>query len=240
MKHLHWLCVCTLAAAAGTVATPAAATPPKGETRSGGLGWAFTGVFFNRGSLLSKELQYPTALGPDHEAGSLGASFGGGGGTLLFGSFWVGGKGFGAWMPGSSTSRGWERTSFGGGALELGFAAINRSVWLVTPFVEFGAIGYSVEVGSRMPSMQVANVEIPANAKGTFDAASATLGLGARGHRLILFNGSGMTAGIEFGALVSIAPGRWNLDGQPVQASRPSLAGGYLRFFLGGGGFYGD
>jgi hypothetical protein len=233
---------CAIVAAAALAAlfhtTAASAEPAPQPFRWGGLGYGFEGPILLGGSLLEQELLEPLALGTGYAAPSWGGSFGGGGGVLLGDQLWIGGQGHGTIAPSSSTTRGSARTSFGGGGFELGFAAVNNGLWLVTPFVGIGGLGYDVSVRSTVPGMRVGARDVPVGQTIEFKGGSATLGLGARGHRLLFWDNAGITVGWELGALFSMASSTWEVDGQSAQAGRPSLQGLYLRVLVGGGGFW--
>ena len=88
------------------------------------------------------------------ELATRGFMLGGGGGAVLGGHLWLGGKGFGILTAPFVNARGEAMLTGGGGGAELGYV-LSRSRMLVIPFFSFGAFGYGLEVtnksGQAMP-----------------------------------------------------------------------------------------
>jgi hypothetical protein len=206
----------------------------------GGLGFASAALFFGDMSALSSALAKPGAIGPSYDVAPAGVLVGGGGGALLFGHVWLGGKGFGLITSSSSAPNASTQRSSGGGGVELGYVIHPMQRALLIPFFGVGGFGYTVEVtnNSAAPIVIQSDLSIEPGQTKAFEAGFMTVDAGVRFQRLMFGRGGGFAAGFEVGVLASYQPGRWR-DGakELLENESARLSGGYVRFVLGGGGF---
>jgi hypothetical protein len=212
-----------------------------GRPRFGGIGFASIAPYFGDLSGLEDALRAPTALGASYGVGRTAVLLGGGGGAVLFGKLWLGGKGYGLWTGPFENARGKAALTGGGGGFEIGYVSSTRPKMLFIPFLGLGGFAYNLEVtnltGAPMPIQQSAL--IAPGASRTFIAGFATLDVGLRLQRLLFVRSSGLTAGVEVGLLRSLSTRPWQSD--PVELTNvpgASLDGAYVRVNFGGGGFW--
>ncbi|MET0592131.1 MAG: hypothetical protein ABW133_05495 [Polyangiaceae bacterium] len=217
--------------------------PPEGRPRRpwfGGLGYATVGPFFGDLSTLSTALRAPDALGESYDIGSAALTLGGGGGAVLFGHLWVGGKGVGLLTAPFKNARGEALLTGGGGGFELGYV-LYRPRTLIIPFFALGGYAYNVRVendtGRPMPLQNVLTLA-PGETR-DIHAGFATIELGIRVQRLLFARAGGFIGGFEAGLLRSLSSAPWKSDGAEfVNHPGAMIEGGYIRFTVGGGGFY--
>jgi hypothetical protein len=220
-------------------APPAAAAPARPFL--GGLGYASVAPFFGNLSGLDSALQAPDALGQSYGLGKSAVLLGGGGGAILFGHLWVGGKGYGLVTGASSNARGTATLSGGGGGFEFGYVVIPVEKLLLIPFFGFGGFGSELEVENKTNrAIRIQpGVTIPAGGTQVFSSGFPTLEIGLRVQRLLFFGSGGFTAGFEVGALSSFSSDPWKAGNVELTDQRGAvLQGGYARINLGGGGFW--
>jgi hypothetical protein len=229
------------------VATPAPNDSPCPECEYyarrpwfGGIGFASIAPYFGDLSGLEDVLRAPTALGASYGVGRTAVLLGGGGGAVLFGKLWLGGKGYGLWTGPFENARGKAALTGGGGGFELGYVVSTRPKMLFIPYLGLGGFAYNLEVTNLTPGpMAIAQQAVIAQgASRTFISGFATLDVGLRLQRLLFARSSGMTAGVEVGLLRSISTRPWQSD--PVELTDvpgASLDGAYVRVNFGGGGF---
>ncbi|HEY3495316.1 MAG TPA: hypothetical protein VGK73_11545 [Polyangiaceae bacterium] len=217
----------------------------------GGLGYFSIGPFFGdiAGGLESM-LRSPTALGASYSTPNAGLLMGGGGGAVLFGHLWLGGKGYGLFTGSFENTVGKVSTSGSGGGFELGYVMSPHPRMLILPFLGFGGFSYALEVenkssgnltdetGSLVPDGSGSRVIAAPGGKREFSAGFATLEAGIRLQRLIFSRSGGFSAGLELGFLSSFTSPAWETGGYEVtNAEGTSLEGVYVRLNIGGGGF---
>jgi hypothetical protein len=225
--------------------TPDPTPPPLPDERRrpwmGGLGYASIAPFFGEVSALESGLRAPEALGASYGLGDGALLLGGGGGAVLFGHLWLGGKGFGLLTTAFHNARGDAMLTGAGGAFELGYVLSTGPKMLVIPYFGFGGFAYNLEVTNnttgQMPLLNAFSLS-PRESK-VFTSGFATLEAGLRLQRLLFFARSGgLSAGLEFGVLRSLANGPW-LSGRSefTHEEGAKLDGVYVRVNIGGGGF---
>jgi hypothetical protein len=224
-------------------AKPVEPPPPAPAARPflGGLGYGSVAPFFGNLSGLDSALQAPDALGQSYGFGKAALLVGGGGGAILFGHLWVGGKGYGMFTGSSDNARGSATLRGGGGGFEVGYTVIPVEKLLLIPFFGFGGFGTELEVQNRTnrPIRIQPGVAIPANGTQIFSAGFPTLEIGLRVQRLLFFGSGGFTAGFEVGALSSFSSDPWRAGGVELTNQKGAvLQGGYARINVGGGGFW--
>jgi hypothetical protein len=206
----------------------------------GGLGYASIAPFFGEMSALESGLRAPEALGESYGIGRGALLLGGGGGAVLFGHLWLGGKGFGLLTSPFHNARGEAQLTGGGGAFELGYVLSPNAKMLVIPFFGLGGFSYNLEVTNnstqQMPLLNAFSLS-PDQSK-TFTAGFATMEVGLRLQRLLFSRNGGMSAGFEVGLLRSLSNGPW-LSGHSefTHEEGAKLDGVYARVNIGGGGF---
>jgi hypothetical protein len=199
---------------------------------------------------LESMLGSPTGLGASYGAPNAGLLLGGGGGAVLWGHLWVGGKGYGLVTAGFDNSFGNVSIGGGGGGFELGYVLSPNRRLLVIPF--FGAGGMnrsmSVENESDMVMLDATRslaerpdghriIAAPGETR-EFTAPVGTIEAGIRVQRLLFDGSGGFSAGFELGVLSSLLEPPWETEGYEVtNAEGASLEGVYVRLNLGGGGF---
>jgi hypothetical protein len=217
--------------------------PPRDHTRRpwfGGLGYVTIGPFFGDISTLDAALRAPDALGASYGVGSAALQVGGGGGAVLFGHLWLGGKGVGLATAPFKNARGEALLTGGGGGFELGYV-LARPHMLIIPFFALGGYAYNLRVendtSSPMPLQDV--LTIAPGQKRDIHAAFATIELGIRVQRLLFARAGGFIGGFEAGLLRSLSAAPWESDGREfVNHPGAQIEGGYVRITVGGGGFY--
>lgn len=217
--------------------------PPDARPRRpwfGGLGYATIGPFFGDLSTLGTALRAPDALGESYDVGSAALTLGGGGGAVLFGHLWIGGKGAGLLTAPFKNARGEALLTGGGGGFELGYV-LYRPRMLVIPFFSLGGYAYNLRVendtGRPMPLQNVLTLA-PGQTR-DIQAGFATIELGLRVQRLLFARSGGFIGGFEAGLLRSLSAAPWKSDGAEfVNHSGAMIDGVYVRITLGGGGFY--
>jgi hypothetical protein len=205
----------------------------------GGIGFASIAPYFGDLSGLEDALRAPTALGARYGVNRTAVLLGGGGGAVLFGKLWLGGKGYGLWTGPFENARGKAALTGGGGGFEIGYV-VARPRMLFIPYLGLGGFAYNLEVTNLTsgPMTIQQQAVIGSNSSRTFISGFATLDVGIRVQRLLFWHSSGLTAGIEAGLLRSISTRPWQSD--PVEltdVSGASLDGSYIRVNFGGGGF---
>jgi hypothetical protein len=206
----------------------------------GGIGYASIAPFFGDVSALESGLRAPEALGESYGIGQGALLLGGGGGAVLFGHLWVGGKGFGLLTSGFSNARGDASLTGAGGAFELGYVLSTSPKMLFIPYFGIGGFSYNLEITNNtaqpMPLLNAFTLA-PGEAR-DLRAGFATLEAGLRVHRLFFSRDAGMTAGFEVGLLRSLTNGPW-LAGRSefTHEEGAKLDGVYARVNIGGGGF---
>jgi hypothetical protein len=216
----------------------------------GGLGYASVAPFFGDISGLESMLAGPTALGASYAAPKSAVLIGGGGGAVLFGHLWLGGKGFGLVSGGFDNTLGAVTIGGGGGSFELGYVAVPLPQLFVIPYFGVGGFRAGIEVenlttnalvdGTRSLAEDANGVRVIAPPGGTrnFEAGFATLDAGIRVMRLLSPRGGGFAAGFELGFLSSFTQPAWGTEGYEVtNAESAGLEGLYIRLNIGGGGF---
>ncbi|MET0595429.1 MAG: hypothetical protein ABW133_22210 [Polyangiaceae bacterium] len=204
------------------------------------MGYASIAPFFGNVSALESGLRSPQALGESYGVGEGAMLLGGGGGAILFGHLWLGGKGFGLLTSGFHNARGDASLTGVGGAFELGYVLSTSPRMLFIPYFGLGGFSYNLEVTNNtsqpMPLLNAFTLA-PGEAK-DFHAGFATLEAGLRVHRLFFARDGGMTAGFEVGVLRSLTNGPW-LSGRSefTHEEGARLDGVYARVNIGGGGF---
>jgi len=206
----------------------------------GGLGYASVAPFFGDISGLEEGLRAPTALGASYGVGRTGLLLGGGGGAVLFGRLWLGGKGYALLTGPFENARGEVSLTGGGGGFELGYVASSRAKMLVIPFMGLGGFAYSLEVTNRTSgpmTIQQAAV-IPPSQSRKFTSGFATLDVGIRLQRLLFWGHGGFSAGVEVGLLRSLSTRPWQSESvELTDHPGAALDGAYVRLNFGGGGF---
>jgi hypothetical protein len=205
----------------------------------GGFGYGAIGPFFGDLSTLDTALQSPEAFGASYGIGRSAMTIGGGGGAVLFGHLWVGGKGFGLLTAPFNSARGEATLTGGGGGFELGYV-LARSRMLVIPYFGFGGFSYNLNIkneSARTMNIQQSMLVAPGESR-TFKAGFATAELGLRLQRLLFSGDGGLMGGVEAGVLRSLtaAPWRWERY-EFVQHKGAVIDGVYVRITVGGGGF---
>ena len=225
----------------GESPAPAAQSEPEedvaGTPTFGGFSYGAAGVVLGRVTGASPHLQ--RALGDDGAPGNVGWQLGGGGKMLLWGLV-IGGKGFYLTYPETSTSDGSANLRGGGGGLDFGFAAINRSDRIVCPFVGIGGIGLGLSVTNISDqALDFGSERIAAGEEATFGGGFWYVEAGLGAYRFTTPHG-GPALGVEFGVMASLgSPGWNNEDGAEVDGvAGPKFAGAYLKVAGGGGGFF--
>jgi hypothetical protein len=198
------------------------------------------GPFFGDLSTLDTALRAPDALGESYGIGSAALTLGGGGGAVLFGHLWVGGKGAGLLTAPFKNARGEALLTGGGGGFELGYV-LARPRMLIIPYFSLGGFAYNLHVendsGRPMPLQDV--VTLAPGETREFRAAFATVELGLRVQRLLFSRTGGFIGGLEAGLLRSLSAAPWKSDRYEfVNHSGALLEGVYVRITFGGGGFY--
>jgi hypothetical protein len=192
----------------------------------------------------------PTGLGASYGAPNAGLLVGGGGGAVLWGHLWVGGKGFGLVTSGFDNSFGKVSIGGGGGGFELGYVLSPNRHLLVIPFFGAGGINRSMSIAndSDVPLIDATRSLAP-DADGRrviaepgqtrdFSAPLGTIEAGIRVQRLLFDGAGGFSAGFELGFLSSLLEPPWETDGYEVtNAEGASLEGVYVRLNIGGAGF---
>ena len=112
----------------------------------GGLGYGSIAPFFGDLGGLEAMLGGPTGLGASYSAPNTGLLIGGGGGSVLFGHLWLGGKGYGLATGGFENTFGKVSVGGGGGAFELGYVLSPNPRVLVIPYFGVGGFSESIEV----------------------------------------------------------------------------------------------
>lgn len=217
-------------------------SPPDERRRPwfGGLGYASIAPFFGDVTALEPGLRAPEALGESYGFGEGAFLLGGGGGAVLFGHLWLGGKGFGLLTSSFHNARGEAVLTGGGGAFELGYVLSTSPKMLVIPFFALGGFAYDLEITNKttgqMPLLNAFSLT-PGESK-TFTSGFATLEAGLRFQRLLFFGNGGASAGIELGIIRSLSNGPW-LSGRSefTHEEGAKLDGVYARVNIGGGGF---
>jgi hypothetical protein len=222
---------------------------PRRRPFFGGLGYASVGPFFGNIGGLESMLASPTGLGLSYAASNTGFLLGGGGGAVLWGHLWVGGKGYSLVNGGFQNSLGSVSVGASGGAFELGYA-LGGERMLVVPFFGVGGLNRSMSVEndseqdmlditrSLAPDADGRRVIAPPGGSREFNAPVGTLEAGIRVQRLLFSRSGGFSAGFELGFLGSIIEPPWETDGYEVtNAEGASLEGVYIRLNIGGGGF---
>ena len=225
-----------------TDASPPPPSPPQDHPRRpwfGGLGYATVGPFFGDLSSLNAALSNENALGPSYGVPSAALTLGGGGGAVLFGHLWLGGKGVGLLTAPFKNARGEALLTGGGGGFELGYV-LARPRMLIIPFFALGGYAYNLRVendtSSPMPLQDVFTVA--PGQKRDIRAGFATIELGIRVQRLLFSRAGGFIGGFEAGILRSLSAAPWESDGREfVNHPGAQIEGGYVRITIGGGGF---
>jgi hypothetical protein len=222
---------------------PAPPPPPPPEQRPrrlwfGGFGYAAIGPFFGDLSTLETALRSEDALGASYGIGRAGFTLGGGGGAILGGHLWLGGKGFGLLTAPFDNARGEAMLTGGGGGGELGYV-LARPRMLIIPFFGIGGFGYDLEVTNRsrqaMPLQQVLSLS-PGESR-HFKAGFLTVELGVKVHRLLFSGRGGFMGGLEVGVLRSLSTAPWKSDRYEFANHTGALIEGvYARVTFGGGG----
>ena len=222
-------------------APPPPPPPPQERPRRiwfGGFGYAAIGPFFGDLSSLDGALRAPDALGASYGIGRAGFTLGGGGGAVIGGHLWVGGKGFGLFTAPFTNARGEAILAGGGGGVELGYV-LSRTRMLVIPFFSIGGFGYGLEVTNRsgraMPLQDVVSLS-PGESR-QFKAGFLTVELGVKIERLLFSGRGGFMGGVEVGFLRSLSAAPWKSGGYEF-ADHPGalIEGVYARVTFGGGG----
>ena len=217
--------------------------PPQERARRlwfGGLGYVAVGPFFGDLSTLDAALRSEQALGASYGIGRAGFTLGGGGGAVLGGHLWLGGKGFGMLTAPFVNARGEATLGGGGGGAEIGYV-FARPRMLIVPFFGIGGFGYDLEVtnksGQAMPLQQVLTLA-PGESR-HFKAGFLTVELGLKVHRLLFSRSGGFMGGIELGVLRSLSASPWKSDRYEfVDHAGALIEGVYARVTFGGGGGY--
>jgi len=224
-------------------APPPPPPPPPPQERArrlwfGGLGYVAIGPFFGDLSTLDTALRSEDALGASYGIGRAGFTLGGGGGAVLGGHLWVGGKGFGMLTAPFVNARGEAMLSGGGGGGEIGYV-LARPRMLIIPFFSIGGFGYDLEVtnksGQAMPLQQVLALS-PGESR-HFKAGFLTVELGIKVKRLLFSGHGGFMGGLEVGVLRSLSAAPWKSDRYEfVDHAGAIIEGVYARVTFGGGG----
>ena len=191
---------------------------------------------------LEGALSSPSNLGPGYGVSTGGLTFGGGGGALLFGRLWIGGKGYGLTLGTGVTPSGSASLFGGGGGFELGVAAVNHARWLVIPYVGLGAFGYSLTVNNATGAAfkLSPNDTVPARGSQDFTAGSATGEVGLRVMRLLFSGSGGFAAGAEVGYMSALGRDAWKgPEKVNTGLEAADMGAAYVRLIVGGGGFFG-
>ncbi|MCS7298297.1 MAG: hypothetical protein NZ611_08825 [Bacteroidia bacterium] len=139
----------------------------------------------------------------------------------------------------SETERGLARPyalHYGG---QIGFALINKNLWLFYPYVGYQVGTYELRYMNYFtePIYFGRNQEVRPLEKRVYSSALglAEVGIGLRRFR----RGEGLTLmwGVDVGGMLSPSSGQWKASEgpDPDGVSAPRLSGGYLRFSLGFG-----
>jgi hypothetical protein len=204
----------------------------------GGLGHVSIGPFFGDLSTLDTALRSPDALGASYGIGRAGFTLGGGGGAVLGGHLWIGGKGFGLLTAPFVNARGEAMLAGGGGGVEIGYV-LARPRMLIIPFLSIGGFGYDLEVTNKseraMPLQQVLSLS-PGESR-HFKAGFLTAELGVKVQRLLFSGRGGFMGGFEVGVLRSLSASPWKSQSHEF-ADHPGalIEGVYARVTVGGGG----
>lgn len=204
----------------------------------GGYGYAFLGAeVANIGDL--DGLATTDGIGADAEAPAVSYTFGGGG-RVMYADFLLGGKGFGLFETAIDGAAGTATRIGGGGGFDLGYAVINRSDWLVAPFVGVGGMGLDVEVSNTSAdAIRVGDRSLAAGESTTLRGGLAYAEVGIGGRWFVPGTDGGFMFGLEVGGMFSITDSEWDADDMPVGGLEgPGYTGGYIRLHLGGGGFF--
>src|SRR5687767_171431 len=190
--------------------------PPQERPRRlwfGGFGYAAMGPFFGDLSTLETALRGEDGLGASYGIGRAGFTLGGGGGAVLGGHLWLGGKGFGLLTAPFVNARGEAVLSGGGGGGEIGYV-LARTRMLIIPFFGIGGFGYGLEVTNRtgqpMPLQEVVSLS-PGESR-HFKAGFLTVELGVKIKRLLFSGRGGFMGGLEVGVLRSLSTAPWKSD----------------------------
>jgi len=194
-------------------------------------------------SAMEKALAQTSAVGAGYDVAPTGLVLGGGGG-MLWGRAWLGGKGYGLFVDAVDSNTATTSLSGGGGGGELGYAVVATDRWLVIPFFGLGGFGYSVHVtNTSSAAMPIyARESIPAGAEAAYSAGFMTGELGVRVTRLLPLGRSatgkgGFVLGAELGYTSSLQRGAWESNRGVASPESAELRGGYFRLVIGGGGF---
>ena len=215
--------------------------PPNERPRRlwfGGLGHISIGPFFGDLSTLDVALRSEDALGASYGIGRAAFMLGGGGGAVLGGHLWLGGKGFGILTAPFVNARGEAMLTGGGGGAELGYV-LTRSRMLIIPFISFGAFGYGLGVTNKSgQAMPLAGVLFLAPGESRhFNAGFLTAELGVKVQRLLFSGSGGFMGGFEVGILRSLSAAPWKSDRYEfVDHPGALIEGVYVRVTIGGGG----
>jgi hypothetical protein len=228
---------------AETTSTEVPPPPPPPQDRPrrpwfGGLGYASIGPFFGDLSSLDTALRSPNVLGESYGVPSAALTLGGGGGAVLFGHLWLGGKGAALVTAPFKNDRGEAFLAGGGGGFELGYV-LARPRMLIIPFFALGGFAYNVRVENHSGRpMPLGPSGIAAGDAKDVQAGFATIELGFRVQRMLFSRAGGFIGGFEAGLLRSLSTATWEMDGrQFLDHPGAQIQGGYVRLTIGGGGF---
>jgi hypothetical protein len=189
---------------------------------------------------MQQTLQQPTLLGSGYDTAPMGVLFGGGGGVLV-GPAWIGGKGFA--LIEQTTPHGTADTKVGGGGggFELGYALVATDRWLVVPYMGLGGFSYSMKVTNKSPTSITLypNETIGPGVESSYSASLWTGEFGLRANRLIFWGDGGMTVGAEIGYMASLTRDAWT-GATTASPESAQIRGAYFKILVGGGAFLFD
>jgi len=237
--------------AADAPAVDSAAVPEKFQYKLGIFGNFHSGIGFAGYGDLAKDLQAPSALGPNLSMSPLATNYGGSLHLLLFKRLMLSfaGNAFSAHVSETDTGQVNVLSTFLGG--NIGFVAINKRLninfgdeeidyqLLLFPYVGFQTGKMKTEVANF--SERVINFgdqDIDRSVRSTFEASMSIIEIGV-GTRVDPGKPGGVMLGLDLGGFIGIGGGKWqNADKVDVaNVQDASLMGGYLRFTVGGGLF---
>lgn len=229
------LCLALSAAEPADTVSPREDQTEWPQPRWGGFGYATVGVAFGDYGRTDRSLALPGPV--EWSRGSL--IVGGGGRLLIAGRLLLGGKGFALMQPQVHTDSARTWMLGGGGGLELGFVVVNRRGWLVFPTFGVGGLGWSLEILNRGTApIQAGDRTLAAGGRLEASAGHPYIDVGIGAVRRWWRGMGGPIHGLHAGLMVATSDGRWEADRAALTGLAPvSLAVGYLRVELGGGGF---
>ncbi len=186
-----------------------------------------------------KQLTDPDVLGPDGFPGNRALMLGGGG-RAFFDRVMIGASAFGLFFEDANTDLGTAKQSGYGGGLTFGYSW-HKGNRLFYPYVGLGGGELSIEIVNKSDRvMNYGDFPIPVGESRTISDGYIYTELGLGWQWFLPEMDGGGVVGFEVGALASVAGGEWSgPNSEQIEgAEKGGYSGLYVRFTVGGGGFW--